>query len=418
MTETNQPNPRINLDAKLEAEIEAALGDMSLDDMMEVAERPSRAVPRGASGGQDAASAPGEERAFRKGTVIAIHGNDVMVEFGPKSQGVCPIIQFAEHPKPGDQMEFMVDRFDPVEGLLVLSREGVMRKAAWESLGVGQLVEARCTGVNKGGLEMEIAQHRAFMPAGQVDLRHVADLSVFIGEKLPCEVLELDRQRGRIILSRRSALEAERKLTREKLLNELEVGRQMPAVITSLQAYGAFADLGGIDGLIHISDIAYERLHHPSERLKVGEQVEVKVLKIARDADPPRISLGMKQCMADPLKAKLEEIAPGQSVSGKVTKIAPFGAFVELAPGVEGLIHISELSHDRIHKVTQVVKLDEVVTVKVLSVDPASRRISLSLKALKEKREEEQLDRGEDPNMKRLKAQLTKKFGPLKGGIG
>lgn len=396
-------NPRVDLDAKLEAEIEAALGDMSLEDMLDEADRPP--AVRG-------------ERQTKTGTIVSVHGDDVFVEFGPKSQGVCALSYFESPPTLGDRLEFNVERYDKNEGLLILTRVGKVQKAEWESLDVGHVVEARCTGVNKGGLEMEVANHRAFMPAGHVDIRHVAELEVFIGEKMPCEVIEIDRQRGRIILSRRSALEAERGRLREDLLKKIKVGDQLSAVITSLQPYGAFADLGGVDGLIHISDLSYERIKEPSEVVKEGDRVEVKVLKIDESQDPPRIGLGLKQTMTDPYQAKAGEIQEGATVTGKVTKLMAFGAFVEIAPGIEGLIHISELSHERVNRVSQVVKPGEVVQAKVLSVDHGKRRISLSLKALKDQRSAEDFDRGEDARMRKLKAQLTQKFGELKGGLG
>lgn len=402
--EEQSPDPRIDMDAKLEAEIEAALGDMSLDDMLDMADRPTQT---------------GGERERKLGTIVSIHNDDVYVEFGPKSQGVCPLTLFDEPPKPNDRMEFIVDRYDSNEGLLILSREGSVAKADWETLELGQIVEARCTGTNKGGLEMEVANHPAFMPAGQVDLRHIPDLSVFVGEKMPCEVIEIDRPRARIILSRRSHLEAERNRTREQLLETLQEGQTVQAVITSIQDYGAFADIGGMDGLIHISDLAHQRIKHPSEVIKEGDQVQVKVLKIDRENDPPRIGLGLKQTLADPYAASVSKLEVGAMVSGKVTKLMPFGAFVELSPGVEGLIHISELSHERVEKVSTVVKPDEIVTVQVMSIDKDQKRIGLSLKRAKAEAEGDTFNRGEDPHMRKLKAQLAKKFGDnLKGGIG
>jgi ribosomal protein S1 len=232
-----------------------------------------------------------------------------------------------------------------------------------------------------------------------------------------CEVLELDRRNGRIILSRKAHQQRERVALRDKLLETLAIGQTIAATVTSLQPYGAFADLGGVDGLIHISDLSYERIKHPSEVVQEGQQVEVRVLKIDRKHDPPRIGLGLKQLMENPVAKRFAEIREGDTVTGKVTKLMPFGAFVELAPGVEGLIHISELSHDRVHNVSQVVKQNEIVSVKVLSVDPAHKRIALSLKALQEKREAE-LERKDDNRMRKLRAQLNRKFGQLKGGIG
>lgn len=407
---SSSPSPadrRVDMDAKLAAEIEEALGEMSLEDMLDIQDQPKRAA--------------GGERQRKTGTIMSVHGGDVFVEFGPKSQGVCPLALFESTPALGARMEFIVDRYDKEDGLLILSRQGSVQKAEWESLEIGQVVEARCTGVNKGGLEMEIANHKAFMPAGQVDLRHIADLSVFIGEKMPCEVVEIDRSRGggRIILSRRKALELERGEMRQRQLATLEVGQVVPAVIQSIQAYGAFADIGGLDGLIHISDMAYERIKHPSEVVKEGQQVSVKVLKIDRSQDPPRIGLGLKQTMDDPSTTARAALKEGETVTGKVTKLMPFGAFVSLGPGVEGLVHISELSQERVHDVRKIVRPDEVVTVKILSIDPGGKKISLSIKQTQQAKEE-MIQRKEDARMEKARAQLNNKFGPLKlkGGIG
>jgi small subunit ribosomal protein S1 len=407
-----------DLDHRLAEEIEAALGDMSISELLDADDRKPATRPGRAAASAGAAPAR-TDRERRTGTIIQIHGNDVFVEFSARSQGVCPLAMFPEPPALGAKMEFIIERFDKDDGLLVLSREGTVRKAEWESLEPGQIVEARCVGVNKGGLDMEIANHRAFMPAGQVDIRFHQDLSVFVGEKMPCEVKEVDRQRGRIILSRRAALEVERSHLRMKLLGSLEVGQTMPATITSIQAYGAFADIGGVDGLIHISDLAWERVKHPSDVVKEGQQVMVKVLKIDSAQDPPKIGLGMKQTLENPAIAARASLKEGDTVQGRVTKIMPFGAFVELSPGVEGLVHISELSHDRIHDVRQAVKPDEIVPVKILSIDPAGKKISLSIKQTKE-RQEQVAQRKEDRKMEQLRGQLNKKWGaiPLKGGLG
>jgi small subunit ribosomal protein S1 len=362
---------RSDLDAMLEAEVSAALGGMSVEDL--VGEKPrSRAAPAPANKG----------RQLRTGKVLRVHGGDVFVEFGPRSQGVCPAIQFEAPPQPGDELEFVVDRLDAFEGLLLLSRPGVVQKADWGNLAEGMTVEARCIGMNKGGLEMEVAHHKGFMPAGMVDVRHLADISVFIGEKFPCRIVELNREKGRIILSRKAVLAAERREKAEQLLAVLEEGQTRSATILSLQPYGAFADLGGIDGLIHISDLSHDRIRHAKDAVKEGEVVQVKVLRIDRSVSPPKISLGRKQTMSDPIASALNTVAAGETVTGKVTKTTEFGAFVEIAPGVEGLVHISEVSHDRIPTVDTVLKRDEVVTCKVLAVDPGRKRISLSIKAL------------------------------------
>jgi len=362
----------------------------------------------------------GGDRETRTGTIVRIDRDDVFVEFGPKSQGLCPLSQFQEKPRLGEKMEFIVDRYDRGEGLLLLSRTGGIRKADWGALDVGHVVEARCTGVNKGGLEMEVAGHKAFMPAGMVDIRHIEDLSVFVGEKIPCEVIELDRTRERIVLSRRAHLEAERARTREDLLADLKEGVTMQGTVVSVRDFGAFVDLGGADGLVHVSDIAWERVKHPSEAVKEGDSVSVKILKVDHSHDPPRIGLGMKQCLEDPYDASAGELEVGAEVTGRVTRVAAFGAFVELSAGVEGLIHVSELSDKRVSRVETVVKEGEVVTVKIVSIDHERRRIGLSLKAMRESvSDDADFDRGKDPELRKLMSELGNKFGDdLKGGIG
>lgn len=397
-------DPRTDLDARLEAEIQAALGDMSIEDMLDERERP---------GSPGAAKS---DRTTKTGTIVAVTRSDVIVEFGPRVQGVCELTHFDEPPTVGARMDFVLERLDKHDNLWVLSRRGAIQKAAWENLEVGQIVEARCTGVNKGGLEMEVASHRAFMPAGQVDLRHIENLSVFIGEKMPCEIIELDKRTGRIILSRRSFLEADRAAKREELLSKLEVGQEVPGVVVSVQPFGCFVDIGGLDGLVHVSDLSYKRISHPKEVVKEGDQINVRILRIDDTQDPPRLSLGLKQTMADPFQTSANELVEGGTVTGRVTKIMPFGAFVEISPGVEGLIHISEIAHDRVHDVSRHLKVDEIVTVKVLSVDLGRQRISLSLKALKSQQEAE-APRASDKAMERLRAKFGGGKG-LKGGIG
>lgn len=412
---------RPDVDSTLEAEISAALGDMSVEDLLEE-------KPRAKSGGAQGNARGG--RQLRTGRVFRIHAGDVFVEFGPRSQGVCPMAQFPEPPEVGSDLEFVVERLDAFEGLLVLSRPGAVQKADWGNLEIGQVVEARCIGMNKGGLEMEVAHHKGFMPAGMVDLRHVPDISVFIGEKFPCEIVELNKDKNRLILSRKAVLAVERAEKREELLAQLEVGQIRPATIISIQPYGAFADLGGVDGLIHISDLSHERIKHPSEAIKEGEIVQVKIKKIDRDQTPVKISLSRKETMHDPLAQALTSFNTGDTVTGKVTRLAEFGAFIELAPGVEGLVHISEVSHERIPTVDKALKRDEVVTCKILQVDPAKKRISLSIKALQSAPErpsrpgkpgegDRNAPREEDPGMRKLKAKLGAKSTPnLKGGLG
>lgn len=373
-------------------------------------------------------------REKRPGKVVAVGPTDVFVEFGPKDLGVVPRAQYTEEdtPKIGDVVEVVVDHRDG-DGLLVCSRPGSVQKAAWESLEPGQTVDAKVVGVNKGGLELEVANHRAFMPAGQVSVDHVADLSVFVGEKVTCEVVRVDRAgRGNIILSRREVLLRQRKEEGEKLKATLAEGQIVEGTARKIMAFGVFVDLGGVDGLVHVSDLTHDRVGHGEKFIqkyvKEGEKVRCQILKI--DWEAGRLSLGIKQIQADPFKTAASEIAEGAEVNGRVTKLAEFGAFVEISPGVEGLVHISELAWKRIGKVEEVVKPDEVIKAKVLRIDPETRRISLSIKALqppperpafkgkgkeKDTRTPEQILKV-SPELRRLREKFKQQN--LKGGIG
>ena len=391
------------LDPALQAEIDAAIGESSFEDLLQ-----EDAKTSGGSGGRGA-------RPRREGTVVSTRDAEVLIEFGPKLQGVCPLSHFKEPPVPGTKETFVIERQDAGDGMLICSLTGGVQKAQWETIEVGQIIEARCTGTNTGGLEMEVAGHPAFMPAGHVALHHVPDLTIYVGQKMPCQVMELDRSRNRMVLSRRDMLEAERAEARATLLETLEPGQVLDAVITRIQPFGAFADIGGMDGLIHVSEMSWQRVQDPNHLVKVGDAVAVQVLKVDTEHDPPRIALGMKQLTTDPMQTVLDGFAEGDIVEGKVTRLADFGAFVELADGVDGLVHISQLSNDHVKKVASVVQVGQTVSVKILEVDPASRRISLSIKQAGGE-ESSAAERKDDPMIAKLKAKFGD--GPLKGGIG
>ncbi len=384
-------NSSVTLDAQTNAEIDAAMRELEASG---AAHHPRPLMPK--VGSADRPVTAGHIRGprlvqagreVRPGAVVSVGPTDVFLEFGPKELGVIPRAQWAEGeelPKVGDTIEVAVDGRDD-DGLLNCSRPTAIKKADWELLEPGQVLEARVTGVNKGGLELEVANHRAFMPASQVALDHIQDLSVFVGEKLKCRVSRVDRiGRGNIVLSRRDLLEEERREQGEKLKASLAEGQVVEGTVRKIMPFGAFVDLGGVDGLVHLSDLTHDRVGHGERavgrHVKVGEKVRVQILKL--DWAAGRVSLGMKQCQADPFATATNEIKEGAEVTGRVTKLADFGAFVEVASGVEGLVHISELAWRRVAKVDEVVKPDEVVKAKVLRIDPESRRISLSLKAL------------------------------------
>ena len=414
------PQTRPSVDLSLEAEIEAALGSLSVEDLLDSS--PKRVPLHRTTGG----------RQMRSGRVMQVRDGDVLVEFGPKSQGVCPVAQFESPPEPGTEMEFMVERLDPFENVLILSRPGAVTRAEWGTLDIGQVVEARCVGVNRGGLEMEVAHHRAFMPAAHIDIRHIEDTSTLIGEKFPCMIIELKKERGRMVLSRRKVLERERDEKRKQLLDSLKPGQRVTATIVSVQPYGAFADLGGIDGLIPIGQLAYEHIKHPSEVVNPGDQVEVKVLRVEKAGKNSKVTLSRKGVMVDPVVTALQSISVGSTIQGRVTRYMEFGVLVEIAPGLEGLVHATEITHERVHNPIHALKINETINVKILSIDQKNRRVSLSVKALKDppprtdarggrdqrstRDSDKPGERAIDPAMKKLLA----KFGgnrELKGGI-
>jgi len=333
-------------------------------------------------------------REHRVGKVISVGPSDIFLEFGPKELGVAQRINWPEDQLPtvGAEVEVAIERFEAAESLFICSKPGTVVKAAWESLEIGQTVEGKVVGVNKGGLDIEIVGHRAFLPASQVSLDRIPDLSVLIGEKLTCQVAQLDKRgKGNIVLGRRDLLGQERKEKASRLKETLHEGDTLDGTVRKLMPFGAFVDIGGIDGLVHISDLTYDRVGFGEQaiakHLKEGQQVKVKVLKVEwneEDIKKSRISLGMKQLASDPFQTAVAEIVEGAELGGRITRLAEFGAFVELAPGVEGLVHVSEIAHRRIGHPADVLKENEVVRCKVLKLDPTNRKISLSLKALLE----------------------------------
>jgi small subunit ribosomal protein S1 len=372
---------RADADATLDQQVDAALAGVSLDALY--AQKKPAPSALASTGEEDAggrsAAAVAASRGNRLGTIVSIDANDVLVDFGGKSQGVASLLQFEEEPRVGQLLEFHVDRFDPRQALLILTRHGATsQNVNWESLQVGQIVEGTVTGVNKGGLELDVRKMRAFMPAGQVDVNFHQDISTFIGQRMAAEVMQFDRDSHKLVLSRRAILEREKEEARLKLLTELEEGQTRNGTVRSVMEYGAFVDLGGVDGLVHISEMSYRRGAKPSEFVKVGDLVEVKIIKF--DKETGKVSLSLKQAMPDPWTGIETRYAVGSQVTARIARIEQFGAFVELEAGVEGLLPASEISWQRFAKVSDVVKVGDTVRLTILSVDPAQRRMSLSLK--------------------------------------
>jgi len=364
--------PSQKLDPEVQQELDEALGDMNIEELLESGCQP-------AAGDRAVQTAGGE--VIHTGKVLAIQGDDIFVEIGGKSQGILPAEQFVEEPLPkvGDRVEFTIERYDRREGLLILSRQGAVKAATWDNLQPGQLVEGRVAGHNKGGLELKISGIDAFMPVSQIELFHVDEMAGYLNQKLRCLVTEVDRREGKVVVSRRELLRQEAERKAEQLLESLEEGQTLPGVVRSIMPYGAFVDIGGLDGLLHVSDMSYARVEDPADIVKVGQEVQVVVLSVDRESR--RISLGLKQAMADPWDDAEDRWQVDDIVAGRVVRLAPFGAFVELTEGVDGLIPASELSYDRrIRQPREILSEGQVVNARVMSVDSAGRRISLSLK--------------------------------------
>src|SRR4051794_36278023 len=366
--DTEQYKEKFRPTDAIDAEVDDALAGVSIDSLLDL-DKPQ--TPR------EAGAAKGPKR----GRVISVDAkkDEVFVDFGGKSQGVAPFSQFDEEPKVGDEMEFHVERYDPQEGLLILNKKGAAQSnVTWETLEVGQIVEGVVTGVNKGGLELQIKGMRAFMPAGQVDLYFNPDLNIFMNQKMQAEVTQFDSGAKNLIVSRRNILEREKEDQKQKLMQELAEGQVRRGTVRSVMDYGAFVDLGGVDGLLHVSEITHRRGIKPGDFVKVGDLVDVKVIRI--DKETGKLSLSLKQMMADPWVGAENKYAVGTPVTGRVAKVESFGAFIEVEEGVEGLLPVSEMSWQRIKHPSDIVKEGDTLRLVVISLEPANKRIGFSLK--------------------------------------
>ena len=361
-------------DSALDREVDAALSGLSMDELYDF----NKPAPGGAGGAAASHTTP-QHKGVRRGKITRIDPDSVFVDFGGKSQGIAPMLQFEKEPTIGEEMEFNVDRYDEREGLLILSVKGsTATNVSWEKLEVGNIVEGTVTGMNKGGLELEVKGMRAFMPAGQVDLYFQKDISTFIGQKMQAEVTQFDAHAKNLVLSRRNILEREKEEARQKLLAELAEGQTRQGTVRNVTDFGAFVDLGGADGLLHISEMSYKRGQKPSDFVKVGDIVDVKIIKF--DKETGKMSLSLKQARPDPWAGVETRYQTGSTVTGRVTKIEPFGAFIEVEEGIEGLLPVSEMSWQRIRHPSDVVKVGDTIKLVVLSMDPEQKRMSFSLK--------------------------------------
>ena len=327
------------------------------------------------------------------GTVVKIEHDEVLLDIGFKSEGVIPSRELSirkdVNPEDvvhlGDTIEALVLQKEDKEGRLILSKKRAEYERAWnrveEKFQNGENVEGEVIEVVKGGLILDIGL-RGFLPASLVDLRRVKDLNAYLGTRIEARVIEMDRNRNNVVLSRRVVLEEARKAERTEILSKLKPGMRLKGTVSSIVDFGAFVDLGGIDGLIHISELSWNHVNHPSEVVKVGQEVEVQVLDV--DLNRERISLGLKQTTEDPWRTLVKKYPVGAIVEGTVTKLVTFGAFVDLGDGVEGLVHISEMAKQHVDQPSQVCNVGDKVQVKVMEIDLDRRRISLSMKAAAE----------------------------------
>jgi ribosomal protein S1 len=405
---TPVPSTRKQLSPELEIEVELALGGFSLEEALEGA----------TASGASAAAGELEPETRVEGRVANVHRDNVFVDLRRRNQGILSARQFPEPPRPGTTLTVIVNRFDADEGLYQLSLPGTAVDVAdWSQLAEGLLVAAKITGHNKGGLECEVNHIRGFIPAGQVSLFRVEDFSQFVGETLLCVVTEARQEKRNLVLSRRAVLEREKADAKTKLLAELREGDIREGTVRSLQDYGAFIDLGGVDGLLHVSQLSWQRVRHPNEVLTVGQPIKVKIKKI--DSESGKISLAFRDLTENPWTSAAYKYPVTTTHTGTVSKIMDFGAFVQLEPGIEGLVHVSELAHGRVWRTSDAVTEGQEVEVKILSVDAEQQRISLSMKALMARPEAAKKAEPEVPESEDLPAVPAKKRKtPLSGGLG
>jgi small subunit ribosomal protein S1 len=336
-----------------------------------------------------------------RGTVIAIENDTVLIDVGLKSEGRISVREFASPGRDpevaiGDKVDVFLERMEDRNGEAVLSREKARREEAWnqleEAFKENRRVDGTIFGRVKGGFTVDLSGAVAFLPGSQVDVRPVRDVGPLMGSPQPFQILKMDRRRGNIVVSRRAVLEESRAEERSKLMADMKEGQVLDGVVKNITDYGAFVDLGGVDGLLHVTDIAWRRINHPSEALNIGQSVKVQVIRF--NPETQRISLGMKQLEADPWDGVAAKYPVGVKFKGRVTNITDYGAFVELEPGVEGLVHVSEMSWTKknVHP-GKIVSTSQEVEVMVLEVDEEKRRISLGLKQCLENPWQEFLDK-------------------------
>jgi len=401
------PGRRQKLTATMEAELDRAMGGLSLDDLM--------------SGGEGSIQGGGFEPESRhSGRVVALRRDEVFVEFGGREQGCVPAHSFKTPPQPGETIEVIVQRFNADDGLYDLTLPGAsVELGNWDEVREGMLVDAQITGHNTGGLECEVNHIRGFIPVSQISLYRVEDLAQFVGQKFACLITDANPSRKNLVLSRRAVLEREKEEKKKSFFESLAPGQVHEGTVRKLMDFGAFVELGnGVDGLLHVSQLSWGRVKHPSEVVHEGQPIRVRVEKIDRETG--RIGLSYREMIENPWTAAVGKYPQNAVIRGKVTRLMEFGAFVELEPGIEGLVHISELSHKRIWRASDVVKEGEEVEVLVLNVNPESQRMSLSIKGLsKPEPTKQEKEAAEETEIHAAAKKPSRRSNqPLKGGLG
>lgn len=361
---------RTTITADVQKEIDVALGGEAIDALMQ-------------SGGENISARELAEGDRTKGRILSMNEENIFIDLEQRNQGIVSRRQLKEIPPLGSVVDVVVSRFDHEEGLYELAMCGAaVNVASWNELSEGQVVDAMVTGHNKGGLEVAVNRLKGFVPISQVTLYRVDDLEEFVGQKFSCVVIELDVNRHKLVLSRRAILERERAEAQEQLIAGLEVGAICEGVVTRLQPFGAFVDIGGIDGLIHISQLSWDRIGHPKEILEEGQKIKAKISRI--DPKTGKIGLSYRDIVDNPWDTASSRYQANSCVTGTVSKLTDFGAFVRLEAGIEGLLHVSEISHKRVFRPSDVLSEGEQLELQVLSIDLEAQRISLSRKALEQ----------------------------------
>ncbi len=398
------------LEGDLEAELNAAL--QSGEVASAIAE--ISPAPQAGKAAEDIGLSQGTKVS---GTIQSVHADDVFIDIKQRIPGVVSLRQFSPKRPPvvGEPIDVIIAKVDDAAGLITCNLPRSTNKISgdWDALQVGMDVECMVTKTNKGGLDVTVSSIRGFMPASQADMGFVANLDGFVGQKFRVRITEVNPARRRLVVSRRALIAEERESVREELMKTLQVGQTLTGRVKTLKEFGAFIDLGGMDGFLHVGQISWTRIKHPNEVLSDGQSVEVKVLTI--DPETGKISLGMRQLSGNPWLNAEDKYAKGKTVSGRVTRVEPFGAFIELEPGIEGLVHISELDHKRVKRVEDILSVGQTVDVQVLEVESARKRVSLSTKALKENPDANRASESAPPP---VEAYERKRRGDLKGGTG